>query len=461
MKWRRGSLMLVAAVALVPAVTSLAVSMNYGQASQDRHVAQDGADALANMHAVWTARSLNQISMNNVQAVQLTTVAIGSEALDEALGALELQAGIAITAIGIHSLRCPGFGWPPAVAACFAAHVGYAVPAVDAIAYVSRTQSDFAPDHGIRVSHDGLAALDAMNRDIVARFPRAVGEMAEEYLPDLRLEAAHYADPCAAQGRCGAGDMPTGMSLPVEPGGSAARATACLGLRFGTLGGRTTFQAKGFALGTGPMSAGGSTANPDVQSHINVTTGIGGRLERLYTYLDDLYMVSPSGPNRFPRYANFLLSQDDGGGNAFSRRFVSKEVDFCTGFGGIYPLDAPVPEFWRPVGGEGQMIAAPADMPEAYQILALAQNDRTSRVGLALLTEPEDGHFAYAQATAFNPDGISLFSQNWRAERMPARRVDTPAVLAEDLRRDAPAAFQPLANVLADLTADMGGINAH
>ena len=211
---RRGAIALLAVVALIPVATLYAASMNGGQAVHDRQHAQDAADALARMHATWSARSLNTISMNNVEAAQLLTVAIGSEALESALWELNLRANVAIGTIAVHSLLCFGYRRPWRIAWCLREHYRYTRPAREARRHVSGTRSRFDPAFGIRTAHRGLRAIDAMNERIVARFPAAIGDMAEDYRRSLKVDALHFADPCQGEGEgCRAGASAQGLSL--------------------------------------------------------------------------------------------------------------------------------------------------------------------------------------------------------------------------------------------------------
>jgi hypothetical protein len=73
------------------------------------------------------------------------------------------------------------------------------------------------------------------------------------------------------------------------------------------------------------------------------------------------------------------------------------------------------------------------------------------------------GHFAYAQANVYNPDGLSLFSQNWRAQLAPSSRVENQTAVANDLVANADAVFWSLADILRQSGASvkMSVTNAH
>lgn len=469
---RRGSVGLVAVILLVPVVMLYAASMNNGQASSDRQRTQDAADAVVQLHATWSARNLNIIAMNNVEAAQLMTVAIGSEALDGALWELRLRAYLALGHIGIHSLKCFGFRLWPLVAACLAEHAYKSRKAFHAVSYVGKTYSRFDPKHGIRTAERGLRAIDAMNKEIAARFSAAMGEMAEDYRRSLTAETVHFADPCQGQGRgCRRTNSSDGMSLPLRAGGSGAMANLCAGMTLGTLGSRTTFAEKGFPVGQGPIRYGGSASNPNVKDHINEITDIGRELQNFYDYHRKLELSRPGGFDKFPQYLNFLTAQKEKGPNAFTLRFDAKLAAICAGgVGGSalagFALKAPIPEMWQPIGVTPVVPGPrrPEAMDPAFHVLAYAQKPSNRRVATARFRAAAGtDQFAYGQAGVWTPDGADLMSQNWRGDLMPATRIDRAGEAATKLSQQAPAAFRPLSDVLRRVGSSSGveRINAH
>lgn len=473
---RRGMISLVAVMAMVPVSLNYAASINNGQAVDDRVHVQDSADALTMMHSTWASRSMNVLSMNNVSATQALTVAIGSEALDGALQSLMYRSIAAIGIIARHSRKCKGYGLKPLIAWCVAEHVWYMRTAFSALAYVYRTYQKFAPRHGMAVAYRALRAIDAMNREIADRFPTATGDIADSYRQSFEIDTVHYADPCQGEGRgCQSRNSSDGMSLPLEEGGASARAEACLGMLRGTLGGRTTFEARGFPMGRGPVTYGGSESNPHVRDHINEVTNIGHRLERWWSYHDRLEMDKPwFDHDDFPSWANFQTRQEADGSNAFTDRFNAKLSDLCPGavldqsilLRFVFRLQAPVPEFWHPIGVP-PIIPGPVTsdgLDEAFHALAYAEDDPNIRIGTSELTGSASvDHFGYGQSAAFNPDGASFFSQNWRPEMVPADRIDRASEAGSRLSWQAPAPFSPLAEVLRQVGSSQGveRINGH
>ena len=106
---------MVALAGIVPVTAMMSANLNTSQMVDDRRQVQDAADALAAMHGAWTARALNIISMNNVTAAQLMSVAIGSEALFMTTTELILTAAAAEGHIAGHgATHCPPRSQGPA-----------------------------------------------------------------------------------------------------------------------------------------------------------------------------------------------------------------------------------------------------------------------------------------------------------------------------------------------------------
>lgn len=473
---RRGVISLFAVLAMVPVSLNYAASINNGQAVDDRIHVQDSADALTMMHSTWASRSMNVLSMNNVSATQALTVAIASEALDEALTSLSIRSSVALTIIGAHSLLC--FGYLPRwwrVGYCFGRHFVYSLEAQGALLFVASVRRQYAPRHGIAVAYRALRAIDAMNREIANRFPAATGDIAESYRESFEIDTLHFADPCQGEGEgCRSRNSSDGMSLPLEEGGASARAEACLGMNLGTLGARTTFHARGFPVGRGPVTYGGSDSNPHVRDHINEITEIGERLESWWEHHDELRMMRPGGHTDFPDIANFWTRQEADGSNAFTDRFNAKHSDLCPGVSldqslllrFFFRLRAPVPEFWHPIGVPPLIPGpvTPEGLDEAFHALAYVEDDPNTRIGTSELTGSASvEHFGYGQSAANNPDGASFFSQNWRPEMVPADRIDRATEAASRLSWQAPAPFSPLAQILREAGASQGveRINGH
>lgn len=495
---RRGAIALVAVAAMIPVTAMIAANTNGGQMVNERRLTQDGADALAAMHATWTARSLNILAMNNVTSTQLLTVAIGSEALAGTIQEIRITAGLVTAYIAGHgALHCPPRTADPVTYAailagwtsfCTANHTAVALKATFALAKTFATDARWQPDHGIRTSHRALRAIEGMNRAIVSRFPRAMAEIGADYARELGIDEFHFNDPCNGYGarNCTKTNTRDGMALPLEEGGIAARTQFCMAMRPTMMDPTgafniqfTTMRKRGFPLRKGPMDHGGSQQRPEVKTHINETTAIWRDLKSFKDYYDSPSTLLGEYIHLWVPYkkgiAPNLFGPQTRDNNAFTRRFEAKFASLCA-FGKPVTgplnqlvrmeIEAPVPTFWQlkdiaPLDPMPRI--RPDQMPDAFRILALVGKDKGRRLAAQVLTEDVKSHFGYGQTGVFNPTGANLFSQNWQYRFMPATRADDPRGLSQALRQQARAAFGPLATALGAVTstATWGRVNAH
>ena len=554
---RKGALAMVAVAGMVPVTAMMSANLNTSQMVDDRRQMQDASDALARMHGMWTARALNIISMNNVSAAQLLSVAVGSEALLLASNELIFTAGLAGTHITIHGVReCrPRTTGPAALieaviwtAPCTAWHAAVAVPASLAAARAADILSDFDPVHGLRTATKALEAIDGMNKSLAARHPRAMAEISESYYGILDLDDHHFADPCNGPqlgGRCDRTNSRDGMALPIEEADYVARGQL---IAFMDRGVTSTFRERGFGWFQGPMSAGGSSNNRRLRDHINSVTEIGTALYELKDFYSSRYSDLPrhpfSGPgnaigggrgsqgqpedegtpfdddttdmldglrdalegadditrqvlevlrdvmplafDRHPSWANLQGTQNRTRSNSFTRWFRIMKYSILDTRREFMPVSlvpymtaAPVPETFRlkdidissllptdPSNFSPNDITLPnelSDMPDAYRILAYGLKEKSRRLGQAIMTSPVTTHTGYAQVGVFNPDGATLFTQNWHARLMPATRMDNPAAAGNALGSEARGSFDALAEDLQQVqdTSSWRRVNAH
>lgn len=523
-KRRRGAMAMVAVVGMMPVTSMFAANINTSQIIEDRRHVQDAADALAKTHGVWTARALNVISMNNVTTAQLLTVAVGSDALDATLVELIINAGLQEAEILAHGLRecAPRFKFLPAdlgwAAICVPQHAAVALPAVNAQLKADEIYRRFDPLHGSRVATKALAAIEGMNRALIARHPRAMREIGADYAKFLGIDDYHFADPCGSPlaRNCQRTNSRDGMALPLEPGGMIENMEMCAAMRRGNTGLQTTFDARGFKTFQGPISYGGSAQNRNVKDHINEVTKIGLTLQdydRFYrSGLAHMIRHPLSGPRftpagniqtiprgrytlpLFPLYAlqvtrmvpllffdrnvaqgAFLDRQTRNGHNAFKRWFEIKFGAVCGGFADvpIIGLAAKVPTLWKLTGVsivDRALNRTPDQMDEAFHILAFALKKPAKPRDMVIpyLTAqvtPGDiaDQTAYGQVGVFNPDGATLYAQSWRARLMAATRMDDVSDAASNLNRESTASFDDLANMLGGVSdqSTWGRVHAH
>ena len=581
-KRRKGAVALLGVAAMVPVTAMFAASMNTGQMMEDRRQVQDAADALATVHATWTARSLNVITMNNVTATQLMTVAIGSEALEGTLREIEFVAGATLAYITAHgAYHCAPRNAADVVSfspVCAAEHLYVSIPAQQAISGLSTfippplnlrfwptrgvadVRREFNPQHAVDVSHKAIAAVEGMNVALVKRFPQSMAEIGKDYTQDLGTDDFHFTDPCNGYGveYCNVSGDRNGMALPLEEGGLPAQLEFCAAmgadLYFANMPVPphfTTVRTRGFPLGKGAMSYGGSPQTRNVREFINDETKVGKILKRFKKFYKSKesslmrhYTTYAQGGKAFdkhPKILNLPLEQKEKKSNSFNRRYLAKTATLCAGdppmpdiadgiIGGIGDVVFPEADFESPfkdvpdnaktaemrlieaqleASKEAQRLAKeaadgilgsaleamanaldltiqtphytfwklkdvdidpnairtvqPDQMPDPFRILAYASKDKSKRLGAKLMPEDTTTHFGYAQTNVYNPDGASLYAENWRFRLMPASRMDDPGTAATELQNHATATFGPLASKLNGVgdVASWGVINAH
>jgi hypothetical protein len=273
---------------MVPVTAMIAANTNGGQMVNERRLTQDGADALAAMHATWTARSLNVLAMNAVTETQLLTVAIGSEALAGTLAEIGVAVGTVNAAVGMHIAQFCNTGEPISSAACAGLNGLVTLPAdiIGGIALAMHVQ--YRPDHGMDVANRSLRAIEGMNRAIVERLPRAMSEIGADYARETRhrrlplrrsLRRVAFAELHADQFRR--------RHVASRRGGERLDHLAAVlpamdnGARFGF----TTYRARGFGLSGGPMTTGGTRQPPCPRPHPRRSRGI----DRLLKTFKDIY----------------------------------------------------------------------------------------------------------------------------------------------------------------------------
>ncbi len=502
---RRGAVALLAVVALVPMSAMISASVNTGQSFEDRRRSQDAADAMALAHATWSARSLNTIAMNNVTISQLLTVAIGSEALEATIWEFYATVSNINDFVDRQNRYCQALnalwfiGGTAAAEACENWNDGFVrTPANLARIFVGTfIHARYQPMWSAFTAQQALRAMDDMNEEIVARFPDTIRQIAADYAELFDVDGFHFVEPCALEGQCY--DRPgTGMSLPIERNAFLERYELCEGMfrgsssRIPTVSIRSSFEARGFSNGTGPMTEGGN-----IRDHIEEQTDIDNVL-RLTDFYYDYFPLAFTLPlfRRVPA-RDALQGTQETGDNTFTRSFDSKLAALCYPVYGephtfsgynrqalLAPLLAIIPSrptTFSPIGATRNFTppTRPEDMAPEYRVLTIVQTEPAEHLGnevppfsgtgsdrqfaVEVLNSKPMHHFAHAEATIFNPDGGDLYTQNWRTRLTPATRMDAPRDIAADLREHAPGAFSDLARALDAVQSTTGWsqINAH
>jgi hypothetical protein len=444
---------------------------------------------MALAHATWSARSLNTLSMNNVTISQLLTVAIGSEALEATIWEFYATVSNINDFVDRQNNYCELLNtlWFIGGTAAAEACVNWNEILVRAPANVARgfvatfIQLRYQPAWSALTAQQALRAMDDMNEEIVARFPDTIRQIADDYADHFNVDGFHFVEPCADEGTCY--DRPgTGMSLPVERNLILERFELCEGMFRGSnsripgVSIRSSFEARGFSNGSGPMTEG-----REVRDHIEDETNIDHVLRLTDMYYDYFPLAFTFPLFRRVPSRDALQGTQETGDNTFTRSFDTKLAALCypvygeihsfSGYNRPYllaPLIAILPS--RPVtftpAGATQNFTPPSrpeDMRREYHVLTIVQAEAAQHMGNGVINSKPMDHFAHAEATIFNPDGGDLYTQNWRARLTPATRMDRPRDVADDLRRHAPGEFQELTRALDAVQSQAGWsqINAH
>ncbi|MEE4120466.1 MAG: hypothetical protein V2I65_15800 [Paracoccaceae bacterium] len=193
--------------------------------------------------------------------------------------------------------------------------------------------------------------------------------------------------------------------------------------------------------------------------------------------LEGLELGSAAGWTEHPDGANLQGEQQPQDDNSFTRRYDAKLATLCAGIGlgldtpplitGFLPVfETTLPTAWKLPGIGATEVFPPIDpeqMPEEFQILALAQREQSTRLGSNVFTDHDTPHNSYGQTGLFNPDGADIYSANWRYRLMESMRLGSPGEVADRMSRRAPAEFADLVDTLRAINDPNSWerINAH
>ena len=244
---------------------------------------------------------------------------------------------------------------------------------------------------------------------------------------------------------------------------------------------------------TGPGTAQGGRYRPPGEAPDEETPfdeGMTDILDDLTDILEDVDDITqdvlramrnlPLQYDRHPGWANLFGQQSRRNSNSFIRNFrmlhgtvlyPSARSYFPLGFDiqrGELITAVSVPETFQLEGIDPSPFnltppIEPITMPDAFRILAYAQKEKAKRLGEAVMTTGVTGHTGYGQTGVFNPDGATLYTQNWATRLMPATRLDDARDAGGDLAQQARSSFDNLAEDLQqvrDLNS-WGRVNAH
>ncbi|RXT25280.1 hypothetical protein B5P46_14385 [Rhizobium leguminosarum] len=506
--------------------------LNTGQMIYDKQRTQDTADAAALVHADWEARYLNIMAMNNVASSQATVILATSVAYEVTM----IDLGFRSTWIVGQLTRYMGTGhgplhwrlptgapycasWPVEVpipligqilqAACTAFQVVRMKGALEAGIYIYNAHEKYDPPGLISKSNDIIKAMNALNDYLVESFPDRVGKEALNLVHMNRADHVVFHPPCTT---CDQAEEAAGGDLPVERGALAAGsayAEMCLAMSKGTqsfgpgLLVRGEFANRGFAEGTGPLTAGGGDGG-HIRDFVNHESGIDDALVNFYIFyeafgpayftrvpfkaiieqnagdlgffaellidvaveaVDELLGIDLGVTNPFqlpidepPRYSDAQTKDE----NAFTRYFddIWDQVCGVTGgalsVSGISPVSLPRP-YWlkgRTIGNYTPF--APGDQMTDYRSLAIVSRSPRARLQRAIFRDRTASAYAMAQSWVHNYTAFDLYTQDWLASLAPATLADNIDQVSNTIKQS------PAADSFTGLTRvfDQGGANA-
>lgn len=439
-------LFVLGAIALV---LSLALLLNTGAQSARRIEVQNAADAAAMTQAVWTARSLDLMSMNNVATVQMVALNATVSALIPVLTEASLKAGRQLIRYGRNASACPV--WP-----CVAFWLGMMA---DLTHRVILPLERIWSDNPLRIqsrSAELATTLARMNETIVDEFPAFTARVQREQakinglrsaqprfytrfehspreqfkataLPVERMPSFDFPPTLCTAGTLGTigpnglSSAWTSLSNYCKTGGSGSGDVGDLAALFGN------FDDHGYPAGRGPYPVARDGADRRITPPVDALEG-------------------------FPHYTDVALD--------FKKSVCAAWTAACAIPGvirnGIQPRrlalyklrNRPTPML--PLG----------DARADFSLLAFVQVDypRAPVVG-SRFENPSKVLAAFAQGECYNPIAYDLYTQDWRGRLVPARLLEQGqrSALLRSIRD-----FDELRNQLSALSqGDLDEVNTH
>lgn len=503
-KDERGAAAFLMVCGMVPLVLLVFFMVNTAKSINDKNRTQDAADAIALVHATETARALNTISMNQVTLTQTFAVAVNTSSLNNALvinGAMILFNAAEIIR---YAKRCDDLAKAAAAASVILAPIADAIGKAAGLACTItmipegtqlagqgirtfRIGNTYSPRDTFDVAKRALLAANAMNKETIDRFPGTIQSAVSPIGRSAKVTDFYFDESCVRglASSCDSGNKRQGMELPIERGdsiASAANAHFCGALYFGT-GGiagqgllNGSYIKRGFPSNRGPARSGNSP-NIALDKHVNSRTGIGRLLQDTDNTARSIRWKS-SWAGRFGQPYPRRQTQTS---NLFFDFVTAQTGIKCSGVGNVLPVDdilgafsmitfgliLTVPKFdvyhTVDVGLVPKILPSIDSFSEAYKPLAFVFRKPNARWAPELFKPPKPGFYAYAQAIAYNPDEIGLYSQNWAARLIAAKKMDNLSPILNRMSSKASSSFDNLRERMAKVT-DMTGwreINAH
>lgn len=295
----RGAVAWLMCCGAVPMLLLLFYLTNTTKNIHEKSRTQDAADAIALVHATEAARALNTMSMNNVSLTQAFAAGTTSGALNDVA---IFQAALS----GLGSAAAAGYGakickkWkkiPKIGAALFAAcYIPNGTLAADAAYNAARAGLvlwNYDPHGAYTNAKNAALDLDAMNKEIVNKFPKRVGESASVAAKSAKVTDIYFDKNCAygQASSCSNSNKRQGMELPLDRNTTKSVLGFCAAMHFGSLGVKLDLPTKvippvavtlangsylrrKFPTGKGPMY-GGKGKKTHLRDYINEETSIG------------------------------------------------------------------------------------------------------------------------------------------------------------------------------------------
>jgi hypothetical protein len=332
---QRGSLSPMILTLTIVLVYMIVWILNTGQTIYDKQRTQDTADAVALVHADWTARSLNIMAMNNVAASQALVVGATSAALEMTALDLAKRSGQILLKLKDYTTD---WGWgPPSLVppmppmpycpyyqaividfgiihkACVAFQLFRGTMALAAEGYVVYVHTYYDPLSIASKSGQIIDAMNALNDDLVERLPERIAVNAQTLITLNKVDHVVFHPPCKDAASCDASQEGQGTDLPVQRHISFADPFAykemCIAADHGTSAYpapttgftpnmRGAYEKRGFPVGKGPLTAGGKGDKSHIRDHVNDESGMASWLPTWQTFYDAFgpayYTRSPS-----------------------------------------------------------------------------------------------------------------------------------------------------------------------
>ncbi len=373
----RGQVLPVLMVAMLALVVFISLLFNTGQQTIARRQVQDAADAIALSEAVWVARSLNIMAMNQVALTQSFAVNVVSSTM---LPTLAEGLAKAIAKINSYIACCETIA---GCLFCGPASIDLLVRTV--VPLLQLLQEDLPL---IRNSASLARALSDMNQDLVKQFPGFSQELARSLARDNGLGD----DPPILYAGYGVTEPSARtIGLPVVAETLTDLPSLYLTGSSGTpnnLGLFWNYQAHGYPRGKGPYPIARDSAVAALAEPLNAMSGF------------PHYIV----PNLLTRFRDRMEATWKAASLARMLLMPPARVKI------FKAKNAPLPV--TPLGQRRR---------NQWSLMAVVRRQESVIAAASRFDNAPGAAYAYAQAEVVNDMNYDLYTQQWRAKLVPAR----------------------------------------